>query len=87
MLGKLAPFFGTAVLFFGIGVPHETVSARQMAPEYCRDLYFFGGHGLAEGERTTGVLQSKMCTTITKKAYMMPTLMFRWMAKLLHTQG
>ncbi|MFD3620961.1 cutinase family protein [Streptomyces sp. NPDC058676] len=49
MLGKLASCFGTVVLFFGIAIPQETVSARQSVPEHCRDLYFFGGHGLGEG--------------------------------------
>ncbi|MET7988736.1 cutinase family protein [Streptomyces sp. NPDC005281] len=49
MLGKLASFFGAAVLIFGTGIPHEAASVRQLTPEHCRDLYFFGGHGLAEG--------------------------------------
>lgn len=49
MLGKLASFLGAAVLFLGLAIPQGTASARQITPDHCRDLYFFGGHGLAEG--------------------------------------
>ncbi|MFE0358858.1 cutinase family protein [Streptomyces nigra] len=49
MLRKLAFCFGALVLCFGIATHQATASTRQPIPEHCRDLYFFGGHGLGEG--------------------------------------
>lgn len=50
MLRTLAVSFGVSVLFIGMAIPHEVaVDGRQPIPEHCRDLYFFGGHGLGEG--------------------------------------
>lgn len=49
MRRKLATYFGVAVLSLGMATPQATASARQPIPEDCRDLYFFGGHGLGEG--------------------------------------
>jgi len=49
MLRRLAACFGGAVLLAGISIPQTSASARQPISEHCRDLYFFGGHGLGEG--------------------------------------
>ncbi|MET8331754.1 cutinase family protein [Streptomyces sp. NPDC005181] len=53
MIGRLARFFGATLLFFGVAAPHSAAAvetARQPTqPIECRDIYFFGGHGLGEG--------------------------------------
>ncbi|PTH90497.1 hypothetical protein C9J60_06220 [Streptomyces sp. A244] len=54
MLRKLAACFGGAALLISvtvapIAISQATASARSSISEHCRDLYFFGGHGLGEG--------------------------------------
>ncbi|MFI6415319.1 cutinase family protein [Streptomyces sp. NPDC050585] len=54
MLRKLAACFGGSALLIGvtlapIATTQATAGVRSSIPEYCRDLYFFGGHGLGEG--------------------------------------